>query len=114
VDGIIRAIEMDAANNLVFNLGNTREISIYELANLIWRLVRGAKDYPKIKLIPYETFGKYEDVMRRIPDITRARTLLGFEPKTDLEIGLRQTILWQIERRRQLKIPTLYVPDWAK
>jgi UDP-glucose 4-epimerase len=113
IDGIIRTIEMNEANNLVFNLGNTREISIYELANLIWSLVRGPKDSPKIKLIPYETFGKYEDVMRRIPDITRARTLLGFEPKVDLEFGLRQTILWQIERRKQLKIPTPYVPDWV-
>lgn len=111
VDGIVRTIEMDAANNLVFNLGNTREISVLELAQLIWKMVRGDVS-PKIKLIPYETFGKYEDVMRRIPDITRARTLLGFEPRVDLEDGLRQTIAWQIERRKQLAIPTSFVPSW--
>jgi nucleoside-diphosphate-sugar epimerase len=65
-------------------------------------------------LIPYETFGKYEDVMRRIPDITRARTLLGFEPEVDLEDGLRRTIIWQIERRRQLGIPTPFIPSWVE
>ena len=100
IDGIVRVIEMPEANNLVFNIGNTYEITIEGLAKLIWRLVRGEDDEPKIKLIPYETFGKYEDVMRRIPDITRARKILGFEPKVDLETGLRKTIEWQIERRK--------------
>lgn len=101
VAGIIAAIETPAANNLVFNLGNTYEITIADLARLVWRLVRD--DEPKIQFIPYETFGKYEDVQRRIPDITRAREILGFEPKVDLETGLRITIDWQIERRRMLK-----------
>lgn len=114
VNGIARTVEMDAANNLVFNLGNTREISINDLAKLIWRLVRGEEDVPKVRLIPYETFGKYEDVMRRIPDITRARTLLGFEPEVDLEDGLRRTIVWQIERRKQLGIATPFVPGWVQ
>jgi UDP-glucose 4-epimerase len=105
VDGIIRCVEMEAANGLVFNLGNTREITIIDLARLIWRLVRGDVE-PKITMRPYSSFGKYEDVMRRIPDITRARSLLGFEPKVDLEAGLEKTIDWQIARRRQLGIVT--------
>lgn len=105
VDGITRCVEMGAADNKVFNLGNTKEITILNLAQLIWKMVR-PNDPPKIKLKPYEAFGKYEDVMRRIPDITRARTLLGFEPKVDLDQGLRETIRWQIQRRRALGIPT--------
>jgi UDP-glucose 4-epimerase len=113
VDGIVRCIEMDAANNMVFNLGNTREISILDLAKLIWRLVRG-DEAPKIKLIPYQTFGKYEDVMRRIPDITRARSKLGFEPKVDLDEGLRRTIEWQVARRLQNGTATPFVPAWMK
>jgi UDP-glucose 4-epimerase len=112
VDGITRCIENPAANNLVFNLGNTREITILGLAELIWRLVRGEDAKPKIKLIPYSSFGKYEDVMRRIPDITRARTLLGFEPKVDLEDGLRRTIEWQIRRRKDLGVATQHVPPF--
>jgi UDP-glucose 4-epimerase len=109
VDGIVRCIEMDAANNMVFNLGNTFEITILDLAKLIWRLVRG-DSAPKVKLIPYQTFGKYEDVMRRIPDITRARTKLGFEPRVDLEEGLRRTIAWQVGRRKANGVATPYVP----
>lgn len=105
VDGIIRCVEKDEANNKVFNIGATREITIEGLARLIWQLIRG--DEPaKIKFIPYSTFGKYEDVMRRVPDITRARELLGFEPKVDMEDGLKMTIRWQLERRRQLGIET--------
>lgn len=113
VDGIVRIIERQEANNLVFNIGNTREISIHDLALLIWQLVRG--DEPaKIKRIPYETFGKYEDVMRRIPDISRARSILGFEPLVDLEDGLRRTIAWQVQRRHDLGVPTPFVPQWLR
>lgn len=105
VDGITRCIENPAAHNLVFNLGGLQEITIIDLARLIWRLIRGDES-AKLQMIPYENFGKYEDVPRRVPDISRARQLLGFEPQTDLETGLRQTIRWQIERRRELGIPT--------
>lgn len=107
VDGIIRLIENSAANNLVFNIGNTHEITIEGLARLVWRLVRGKDAAPRIKFIPYSTFGKYEDVPRRIPDISRARDILGFEPKVDLESGLRKTIVWQVARRRELGIETI-------
>ena len=109
VNGVIRTIENSAANNKVFNIGNTFEISILDLAKLIWKLIRG-NEPPKIKLIPYSTFGKYEDVMRRIPDITRARSILGFEPEVDLEDGLHRTIDWQVARRKKLDIKTSYIP----
>jgi UDP-glucose 4-epimerase len=105
IDGIVAAVEKPEISNLVFNLGATREIAIIDLARLIWRLVRGEEE-PKIKFVPYETFGKYEDVARRIPDISRASRLLGFQPKVDLDDGLRKTIEWQVARRRRLNIPT--------
>jgi UDP-glucose 4-epimerase len=102
VRGIIGCIESDAADNRVLNLGNTREISIVGLAEMIWTMVRPG-ELPRIKFIPYESFGRYEDVMRRVPDVTRARTLLQFEADISLEQGLPRTIEWQIERRRQLR-----------
>jgi UDP-glucose 4-epimerase len=105
INGIIASIIKPEANNMAFNIGNTQEITIENLAKLIWRLVRG-EDTPKLKLIPYATFGNYEDVPRRIPDITRARAILGFEPQVNLEEGLIRTIRWQIERRRALGIAT--------
>jgi UDP-glucose 4-epimerase len=110
LDGIIRAIERPEANNRVFNLGNTREITIEGLARLVWKLIRG-NEPAKIRFVPYSTFGNYEDVRRRVPDISRARELLGFEPKVDLDEGLATTIAWQIERRRALKELTSAASD---
>lgn len=100
VDGIAAAVESTRADNLVVNLGAVEEITIRGLGELIWRLVHGEGSQPRIELVPYESFGNYEDVSRRVPDIGRARELLGFEPKVDLETGLTRTIEWQAERRR--------------
>jgi UDP-glucose 4-epimerase len=105
VNGIIAAVELDTANNMVFNIGNTHEITIKALAEQIWGMIRGNEPI-KLEYVPYNTFGKYEDVVRRVPDITQARHLLGFEPRVDLQTGLRATIKWQIERRRALGIET--------
>ena len=102
VAGIVAAVESDRADNLVVNLGSDEETSIRALAELIWRLVHGEGSEPLLELIPYETFGRYEDVERRVPELTRARDLLGFEPQVLLEDGLRRTIPWQIERRAKL------------
>lgn len=104
VDGIIRCIEDEKSCGEVFNIGYTEEITIEDLARLIWKLIRGDEE-PKLKKIPYETFGKYEDVMRRIPDISKINTMLGFEPKYTLEEGLKETIKWQLERREALGMP---------
>jgi UDP-glucose 4-epimerase len=112
VDGIMRALENPAANNLVFNIGHHREISIRDLAAMVWRLVRCEDDAPRMRLVPYETFGKYEDVKRRVPDTTRARDLIGFRAVVDLEDGLRRTIAWQVKRRRDQGIPTPHEPTW--
>ena len=73
---------------------------------MIWRLVRGSEE-PKLKFIPYETFGKYEDVRRRVPDISLAQSLLSYQTRVYLETGMPATIRWQVERRRQLGIATL-------
>ncbi len=99
VSGIVAAVEKDEANGQIFNLGNTREISILGLAQLIKQL-SGTPGELKAKFVPYTSFtgGKYEDVRRRIPEISKARSLLGFEPQVSLEVGLTQTIAWQKEQ----------------
>lgn len=98
VAGIAAAVESSRANNLVVNLGAEEEISIAGLAELVWKLVHGEDSVIRTESIPYGSFGKYEDVIRRVPNIDRARELLGFEPKVDLETGLRETIRWQAQR----------------
>jgi UDP-glucose 4-epimerase len=68
---------------------------------MIWKMIRPGTE-ARIELVPYATFGKYDDVMRRVPDTTKATRILGFEAKWSLEDGLPPTIEWQISRRRQL------------
>jgi UDP-glucose 4-epimerase len=100
VAGIAAAVESTRADNLVVNLGATQEITIVGLAELIWGLVHGRGSKAPIELVPYASFGAYEDVARRLPDITRARNLLGFDPQVDLEAGLVKTIGWQSAQPR--------------
>ena len=85
------------SKNEIFNIANTpdEEISILNLAKLIWKLMKDGDSNPEIKLIPYETFGKYEDVRRRVPDIEKIKSLLQYKPLTPLEEGLKKTIDWQ-------------------
>jgi UDP-glucose 4-epimerase len=94
VDGIVRACEREQADGEIFNLGTTEEISIHDLAIRMHRL-SGRDDEPELRLIPYESFdGSYEDVRRRVPDMTKSRELLGFEPSVDLDEGIRRLWAW--------------------
>jgi UDP-glucose 4-epimerase len=95
VDGIVRAVEYDRNSTAIFNLGNTDEVSILELARLVHELCETSQPL-KLKMVPYASLGgKYEDVLRRVPDITLARQELGFAPAVDLQDGLTRTIAWQ-------------------
>ncbi len=97
IDGIYKCITQAEATNEIFNIAGDpeSEISIYDLAILITKLVNGKDAKPNIKFIPYETFGKYEDVKRRVPSIDKIKKQLGFNPQYNLEDGLRKTIEWQ-------------------
>jgi UDP-glucose 4-epimerase len=94
VSGIMASSRVDDAIGKIFNLGSEQEVTIAELARTISELIH-PNEPPKMKFIPYETFGGgYEDVRRRIPDLTRARAILGFEWKTSLREGLAKSIAW--------------------
>jgi len=83
VDGIIRLMLSDI--NDPVNIGNPREMTIEEIARTIIRMT-GSRS--RIVYQPLPT----DDPKVRQPDITRARTLLGWEPKVPLEEGLVRTI----------------------
>jgi dTDP-glucose 4,6-dehydratase len=83
VDGILRLV--DTPTNEPVNIGNPHELTIEEIARTIVALV-GSRS--RIIHEPLPT----DDPKQRRPDITRARTLLGWEPKVELEEGLRKTV----------------------
>ncbi len=93
VEGTILAVTVREAAGQVFNIGSDRETSINELAQLIQRLTGSASE---IVHLPYETaYGPaFEETRRRVPDVSRAREILGFETRTSLEEGLRRTLGW--------------------
>jgi UDP-glucose 4-epimerase len=93
VSGILKAGSVVEAEGLVFNIGTAREISIRDLARLIKSLCRSSSE---ISFVPYQDYygHSYEDTPRRVPDTTRARTVLGFQPRVSLEQGLLRTIAW--------------------
>ena len=83
VDGIVRLMEADT--NDPINIGNPHEVTIEEIARTIIRLV-GSKSRIVYHPLPVD------DPKQRRPDITRARTLLHWEPKVGLEQGLLKTV----------------------
>jgi UDP-glucose 4-epimerase len=94
VDGTLLALEHPAAVGESFNIGNARSaVTIHDLATRIKRLTGCPGE---IVFQPLH----YTDVELRIPNIEKARTLLGFEAQVDLDEGLERTIAWY---REQLK-----------
>lgn len=94
IAGIITASEKKDAEGEIINLGSDKETSILDLAKLIGKIIDNTRE-PRIKLIPYESFGGgYEDVKRRIPDLAKAKMLLGFSWQVELAEGLSKTIEW--------------------
>jgi nucleoside-diphosphate-sugar epimerase len=95
VDGILLALTRDEAVGHAFNIGNPRStLTIYALAKEILRLASSAS---RIEYVPW----KQPDVELRIPNIDKARELLAYKPRVDLEEGLLRTVYWY---RRQLDV----------
>lgn len=93
VAGTLLAGEVKEALGEAFNIGSTRESSILDLAKAIKRLTRSKSP---IEFVAYEAYyGEgFEDTRRRVPSADKAKRLLGFTAKADLEAGLKKTIAW--------------------
>lgn len=83
VDGIFRLYESDVT--VPVNLGNPVERTIRDFAE---NVIREANSKSSLKHLP----AREDDPKRRCPDITRAKTLLGWEPRVSLEEGLRASV----------------------
>lgn len=85
VEGILKAVSVDEARGEVMNLGNPEEYKIIELAHKIKELTNSNSKIVKEEL-------PEDDPKQRRPDITKAKALLGFNPKVGLDEGLKKTI----------------------
>jgi UDP-glucose 4-epimerase len=93
IRGMMAAAERPEGEGEVFNIGSPHEVSILELAK---KMIALAGSTSTVKFVNQEeVYGKsYEDVPRRVPDITKAKQRLNFTATTPLDEGLQRTIDW--------------------
>ena len=88
--GIVVAMEHPAALNQDFNLSTAESTTVLELAEVIWRKIKGS-DVP----FNYMSDEPFEhDVQKRVPAVDKAREVLGFEATTSLDVMLDEVIPW--------------------
>lgn len=90
--GLLKASIFNQCRGQVLNLGNNEEISILDLAKKIHKLTDSKSQ------ITFHPLPK-DDPLRRCPDIRKAKKLLNWKPKIDLETGLNHTITWYKSQR---------------
>jgi UDP-glucose 4-epimerase len=93
VRGTLLAGLTEGAEGMVINLGSTRETSIRELADMIKSYVGSDSELAPTSYESYYGPG-FADTRRRVPDVSRAKEILGWEPTVSLEEGLSRTFEW--------------------
>ncbi len=98
VESILRLMETPAAYGSVYNVGSDQPVSIRQLAEEVIRRVNPAL---KIEYLPYrEAYGDdFEDVRRRVPDLSRLEKTIGFKPCLPLGRILDDIIAWKKSQR---------------
>lgn len=91
VEAMVRLIDTPAARGEVFNVGTTTEVSMLDLATQV-RDAAGSNS--EIRLIPYsEAYAAgFEDMMRRVPDVSKLLRVTGFKPMTPLDEIIRDVV----------------------
>jgi UDP-glucose 4-epimerase len=88
--GIVTAMEQDEAMNQDFNLSTAESTTVLELAEVIWRKIRGPEEpFRYVCDPPFE-----HDVAMRVPSVEKAKRVLGFEATTTLDQMLDEVIPW--------------------
>lgn len=102
VEGFVRALATPAARGQIINIGGTTPSTILELAEAVhWAMGIGLP--LRASFMPYAALpGNYEDVRTRVPDISKARELLGFEATISLAEGLERSLAWHRARRETM------------
>lgn len=92
IDATIAAMRPEV-NQEIINIGSTHEVTIGELALLVKKLTASDSE---IRHVPFEQVYPvgFEEIPKRVADLTKARQLLGYAPAVSFEEGLRRTIAW--------------------
>jgi len=85
-----------------FNLGNSKETSIKEVIETVLKVADSSIGY-KIFDTKKEYGNRYEDIIRRVPDVLKAEKLLGWKAKISLEEGIKRTVEWAVKNPWWLK-----------
>jgi UDP-glucose 4-epimerase len=94
-DGVVTAMGSPAGLNEDFNISAARELTVAEIARIVWEACGEEREAFELEHLP--TFAV--DVQRRWPSVEKARTLLGWEAKIDVEEGIAATVRWLRERK---------------
>jgi len=97
VRGVLMLADEPRAFGEVFNVGTTEEVSVGNLARRVRELTNSSS---RIELVPYEDIygARFEDMQRRVPDLTKIRSYVGFEPNVSLDEILQETVEHVCER----------------
>ena len=105
IDGTMLAVKSKKSDGEVFNIGSSNETKIKDVIEMIIEI---AGKRGKIKWKNLDTkkhYGNsYEDIPRRIPDVSKAKKVLGWEAKTTLRDGLKKTIEWSMQNKWWLEL----------
>ena len=105
VGGLVKLMDTDAAVGEVFNVGSNQEITILNLAKRVKEL---ANSESEIVFVPYDEAYEegFEDMPRRIPDISKVNKLVGFKPAMELDGILRSVIEYHTGHQSSPKTTT--------
>ena len=102
IEGMLKASRSDEGLSQIFNIGSNLERSIKEVVDLI--INHSRKNLKTKKFQTNREYGEsYEDIPRRIPQVDKAKKILGWEAQTDLSEGIRLSIEWAQENKWWLK-----------
>jgi UDP-glucuronate decarboxylase len=93
VDGLMRLMDSEPAPGAPVNLGNPNELTVSDLVDRVLALT-GSRSAVVHRPLPVD------DPRRRRPDISRARDILEWEPRVNLQTGLETTAAWFAEEQR--------------
>jgi len=97
VEALVRLVQEPKAIGEVFNIGNMGEVTILELAQRV-KAATGSES--PVQLVPYDQAYEegFEDMPRRVPDISKIHALIGYEPKLGLDDIITRVVAFMRER----------------